>query len=680
MACVMAMLLCAPHGSNKVPRGADMDDALHKFVLDAALEQLLHKWREVLQLPQIARFSLFTTYARAWKPCSAFCIWSEACRTVPVAGVPHQLGFIIILLLLRELCTSMLQIACLLLPADPCLLQRVLYSWLQVLVAALPLDDAGCRIWLILGTMQLLQAGLCLRLPHGPFRLQWPLLQELQCWKVCLWLRLRRMVRQTFGQARRLWSRIPRSGKWRVNITTGSLDAAEGLHPILSSIPRVLLHHQVPRLAWRLRLMILRRLAACWSPPSRTPRHERRVRRREDRQLRSPRFQCIEECRPISTSRRRRGWRKMENRTLSLLKIPSLSRTQGEWLMRWLSLRQLRARRAQPRRRVEGSCPQTRVQAGCWISAWLTMISCQSSPPARETIAQRIASWPAWTMALREARKIKLDSSFCSHRPTGKMSAAAVHWLYPWFLVWMHYFLRIQWICQVMALCQLALLFTTGGILSAYSRLACCVCHLFGPLGSSARRSISQSTTYLHQERQAYPLTSTRSTQLKSRVGPKSHDCSRVTRCNQINFLFWLVILQLCVCTRAAAVDARVAPIVHQGAGASGLVWGEANGHTAHHSTVRTTVSPGLPNHSTPHQNRVRKRAFARAIRRASEATDHSTVYRGRRCVLQGHRFQVQEARRRQHHVHPGINDKEICSSSPTHHHHQPGRPRCCYL
>ena len=162
-------------------------------------------------------------------------------------------------------------------------------------------------------------------------------------------------------------------------------------------------------------------------------------------------------------------------------------------------------------------------------------------------------------------------------------------------------------------------------------------------------------TEILQSEHQACPMTSTCSKQSKSRVGPKSHDCSRVTRCNQNCLLFWLVIFQLCVCTRAAAVDARVAPIVHQGAGAAGIVWGEANGHTAHHPTVRTTVSPGLPKHSTPHQNRVRKRAFARAIRRASEATDHSTVYRGRRCVLQGRRFQVQEARRRQHHVHPGI-------------------------
>ena len=83
MACDVAMLLCAPHGSNKVPRNADMDDALHKLVLDSALEQLLHKWREVLQLPQIARLSLFTTYIRAWKPCSAFCIWSEAWEILP---------------------------------------------------------------------------------------------------------------------------------------------------------------------------------------------------------------------------------------------------------------------------------------------------------------------------------------------------------------------------------------------------------------------------------------------------------------------------------------------------------------------------------------------------------------------------------------------------------------------
>ena len=101
----------------------------------------------------------------------------------------------------------------------------------------------------------------------------------------------------------------------------------------------------------------------------------------------------------------------------------------------------------------------------------------------------------------------------------------------------------------------------------------------------------------------------------------------------------------------AAAADARVAPIVHQGAGASGLSWGEANGRTAHLSEVRTTVSPGLLNHRTVHQ----KRAFARALRRASVATDHSTMSRGRRCVLQGHRFQVQETRQRQHRLSQGV-------------------------
>ena len=140
-----------------------------------------------------------------------------------------------------------------------------------------------------------------------------------------------------------------------------------------------------------------------------------------------------------------------------------------------------------------------------------------------------------------------------------------------------------------------------------------------------------------------------------SRVGPKSHGCGCLSSKLCFSMLFWLCFLNMLTHGYAAAADARVAPTVHQGAGASGLFWGEANGHTAHQTTVRPTVSPGLPNHSTPHQNRVRKRAFARAIRRASEATDHSTVYRGRRCVLQGHRFQVQGARRRQHHVHPGI-------------------------
>ena len=118
--------------------------------------------------------------------------------------------------------------------------------------------------------------------------------------------------------------------------------------------------------------------------------------------------------------------------------------------------------------------------------------------------------------------------------------------------------------------------------------------------------------------------------------------------------LFWLLFISMFIHGYAAAADARVAPVVHQGAGASGLSWGEANGRTAHLSDVRTTVSPGLQTHRTVHQNNVRKRAFARALRRASVATDHSTIYRGRRCVLQGHRFQVQESRQRQPRLHQG--------------------------
>ena len=127
-----------------------------------------------------------------------------------------------------------------------------------------------------------------------------------------------------------------------------------------------------------------------------------------------------------------------------------------------------------------------------------------------------------------------------------------------------------------------------------------------------------------------------------SRVGPKSHGCGCLSSKLCSSMLFWLLFISMFTYGYAAAADARVAPIVHQGAGASGLSWGEANGRTAHLSEVRTTVSPGLQNHRTVHQNNVRKRAFARALRRASVAEDHSTIYRGRRCVLQGHRFQVQ--------------------------------------
>ena len=139
-----------------------------------------------------------------------------------------------------------------------------------------------------------------------------------------------------------------------------------------------------------------------------------------------------------------------------------------------------------------------------------------------------------------------------------------------------------------------------------------------------------------------------------SRVGPKSHGCGCLSSKLCFSMLFWLLLISMFTHGYAAAADARVAPIVHQGAGASGLSWGEANGRTAHLSEVRTTVSPGLHNRRTVHQNNVRKRAFARALRRASVATDHSTIYRGRRCVLQGHRFQVQESRQRQHRLSQG--------------------------
>ena len=175
-------------------------------------------------------------------------------------------------------------------------------------------------------------------------------------------------------------------------------------------------------------------------------------------------------------------------------------------------------------------------------------------------------------MALREEPRIELDFSLNSQRPNGKMRATVCigcisgSW-YGYAIFYVYNGSARPRPCASSCSSSPQVVYPVFS-----SCLVDCICHL-GPLGASTWRSISQSTNYKPQEHSTCPSTTTCSKQLKSRVGPKSHDCSRVTRYKQISFLFWFVIIQLCVCTRAAAVDARVAPIVHQGAGVSGFVW-----------------------------------------------------------------------------------------------------------
>ena len=84
-----------------------------------------------------------------------------------------HIGLLLIMLLLREICTCMLQAANLLMPADCFLLQHFLYSWLQVLVVTRPLCDTDCLVWLILGAMLMIQAGPGLRTLRHQFPLLW---------------------------------------------------------------------------------------------------------------------------------------------------------------------------------------------------------------------------------------------------------------------------------------------------------------------------------------------------------------------------------------------------------------------------------------------------------------------------------------------------------------------------
>ena len=120
-----------------------------------------------------------------------------------------------------------------------------------------------------------------------------------------------------------------------------------------------------------------------------------------------------------------------------------------------------------------------------------------------------------------------------------------------------------------------------------------------------------------------------------SRVGPKSHGCCCLIPSLSSTLLFWLTVFSCFVHVHAASADARVAPIVRLGAGASGCAWGEATGPTVFNLFSLSFSTSGLQTTSPPGRHvQIRKRAYARAVRRAAQAPDGSTIYRGRRCVL----------------------------------------------
>ena len=149
-------------------------------------------------------------------------------------------------------------------------------------------------------------------------------------------------------------------------------------------------------------------------------------------------------------------------------------------------------------------------------------------------------------------------------------------------------------------------------------------------------QSFSPTETYVAPMHSVCCTPSTTRTML-SRVGPKSHDCSCFRRI-QSSLFFWLLAFSMITHGTAAAVDARVVPQVRWGALPSGYAWGEATGQTAHYLFSRDNFHSGLqPVPPNGRSFQVRKRAFARAVRRASQAADGSTIYRGRRCFLRGH-------------------------------------------
>ena len=170
-----------------------------------------------------------------------------------------------------------------------------------------------------------------------------------------------------------------------------------------------------------------------------------------------------------------------------------------------------------------------------------------------------------------------------------------------------------------------------------------------GQLSSVYLQLTSPQTTPLHfqlagADPRPTPTTTIWSTRTEDRcrVGPKSHGCCCSTRSLLSTLLFWLTVFSCFVHVHAASADARVAPVVLAGAGASGLVRGEAQGQTALPNIFPSFTFSGLqPSTRSLHASTVRKRAFARAIRRASQAPDGSTMYRGRRVFLQGHRHLV---------------------------------------
>ena len=85
-----------------------------------------------------------------------------------------------------------------------------------------------------------------------------------------------------------------------------------------------------------------------------------------------------------------------------------------------------------------------------------------------------------------------------------------------------------------------------------------------------------------------------------SRVGPKSHGCCCLIPSLSSTLLFWLTVFSFFVHVHAASADARVAPIVRLGAGASGCAWGEATGPTAFNIFSRSFSTSGLQTTSPP--------------------------------------------------------------------------------
>ena len=120
-------------------------------------------------------------------------------------------------------------------------------------------------------------------------------------------------------------------------------------------------------------------------------------------------------------------------------------------------------------------------------------------------------------------------------------------------------------------------------------------------------------------QEQATPRTTT--TGRKSRLGPNSQGVGRTF---YFGPFFWIRLLLYFsfIPTVVSGTDARVESDSHP---VSGAFAGEhSGGNTARFSTFATSST------TTAGRQRVRKRAYARAMRRARQATDGTTMYRGR--------------------------------------------------